>query len=129
MFAPDPKDPKFIADQKAAEDKKTREKADYEKKLADGKKKVDGFIAALRAVVLRDAGRQLPLDQPGPRALVEPKKPPARKGPRQGRRRLSRRGCPRGFRRLRPPREACPWRAARRALHFSANRRSERSTP
>ena len=41
MIAPDPKDPKFIADQKAAEEKKAREKADYEKKLADGKKKVD----------------------------------------------------------------------------------------
>ena len=57
VFAPDPKDPKFIADQKAAEDKKAREKTDYEKKIADGKKKVDGFVAAVRAVVLRDAGR------------------------------------------------------------------------
>ena len=56
VFAPDPKDPKVIADQKAAEDKKTREKADYDKKLVDGQKKVDDFMKRFGPVVLRDAG-------------------------------------------------------------------------
>ena len=36
--------PSVIAEQKAAEEKKTREKGDYEKKLADGQKKVDDFV-------------------------------------------------------------------------------------
>ncbi|MGP0062575.1 MAG: DUF4340 domain-containing protein, partial [Isosphaeraceae bacterium] len=39
-FAPDPNDPKYIADQKAAEEKEKRDQADYEKKLADGQKRV-----------------------------------------------------------------------------------------
>jgi hypothetical protein len=39
-FAPDPNDPKYLADQKAAEDKAKRDQADYEKKLADGQKRV-----------------------------------------------------------------------------------------
>ena len=41
VLAPDPKDPKYLAEQKAAEERRPREKADYEKKLADGKKKVE----------------------------------------------------------------------------------------
>ncbi len=57
VFAPDPKDPKFIADQKAAEDKKAREKSDYEKKIADGKKKVEELVERFGSVVLRHAGR------------------------------------------------------------------------
>ena len=84
VFAPDPKDPKVIADQKAAEDKKTREKADYEKKLADGKKKVDGFVARFGPVVLRDAGRELPLDQPGPRCSGRAQEAPGRGRSRAG---------------------------------------------
>ena len=102
MFAPDPKDPKFIADQKAAEDKKTREKADYEKKIADGKKKVDGFIAAVRAVVLRDAGREFPLDQPGPRGTGRAQEAPRRRGLRSWTGRISGGGLPKGFPPLRP---------------------------
>jgi hypothetical protein len=39
-FAPDPKDPKYLADQKAAEEKEQRDKSDYEKKLEDGRKRV-----------------------------------------------------------------------------------------
>ncbi len=39
-FAPDPNDPKYIADQKAAEEKAKRDQADYEKKIADGQKRV-----------------------------------------------------------------------------------------
>jgi hypothetical protein len=39
-FAPDPNDPKYQADQKAAEEKEKRDKEDYEKKLADGQKRV-----------------------------------------------------------------------------------------
>ena len=39
-FAPDPKDPKYLADQKTAEDKEKRDQADHEKKLADGRKRV-----------------------------------------------------------------------------------------
>ena len=41
VLAPDPKDPKYLADQKAAEEKADRDKTDYEKKIADGKKKVE----------------------------------------------------------------------------------------
>jgi hypothetical protein len=45
VFAPDPKDPKYLADQKAAEDKARREKDDYDKKIADGQKKVKDLAA------------------------------------------------------------------------------------
>ena len=45
VFAPDPKDPKYLADQKAAEEKTKRDQADYEKKLADGQKKVKDLAA------------------------------------------------------------------------------------
>ena len=64
-FAPDPNDPKYIAEQKEAKEKADREKADYEKKLTDGQKKVHDLSRPVRSVVLRDTGRQLPLDQPG----------------------------------------------------------------
>ena len=63
-FAPDPNDPKYIAEQKEATEKADREKAEYEKKIADGKKKVEGFVDRFGVVVLCDAGRQLPFDQP-----------------------------------------------------------------
>ena len=80
VIAPDPKDPKFIADQKAAEDKKAREKTEYEKKIADGKKKVDGFIARFGPwyyVTPGDSFRAINLDRV---SLVEPKKPPGAEG-------------------------------------------------
>ncbi len=41
VFAPDPNDPKYLAEQKEAKEKADRDKADYEKKLADGQKKVE----------------------------------------------------------------------------------------
>src|SRR5262249_45595719 len=39
-FAPDPKDPKYQAEQKAAEEKEKRDQEDYQKKLTDGQKHV-----------------------------------------------------------------------------------------
>jgi hypothetical protein len=39
-FAPDPKDPKYLAEQKAAEEKAKRDEDDYQKKLVDGQKRV-----------------------------------------------------------------------------------------
>jgi hypothetical protein len=45
VFAPDPKDPKYIAEQKAAEEKAKRDKEDYDRKLADGEKKVKELAA------------------------------------------------------------------------------------
>jgi hypothetical protein len=39
-FAPDPNDPKYQAEQKTAEDKAKRDQADYDKKIADGQKRV-----------------------------------------------------------------------------------------
>ena len=63
-FAPDPNDPKYLAEQKEAKEKAEREQKDYDKKIADGKKRVDGADRPVRGLVLRDSGRQLPLDQP-----------------------------------------------------------------
>jgi Domain of unknown function (DUF4340) len=103
VFAPDPKDPKFIADQKAAEDKKTREKADYEKKLADGKKKVDDFIARFGPwyyVTPGSSFRSINLDRV---ALVEPKKPPGAEGAEAGAGGFPG-GLPKGFPPIRSPR-------------------------
>ena len=80
VFAPDSKDPKVIAEQKAAEEKKTREKGDYEKKLADGQKKVDDFVKRFGPwyyVTPGDSFRSINLDR---LALVEPKKPPGAEG-------------------------------------------------
>src|SRR5262249_61390347 len=80
VIAPDPKDPKFIADQKAAEDKKAQEKTDFEKKLADGKKKVDGFVTRFGPwyyVTPGDSFRAINLDRV---SLVEPKKAPGADG-------------------------------------------------
>jgi hypothetical protein len=45
VFAPDPKDPKYIAEQKAAEEKEKRDKEDYDRKVADGEKKVKDLAA------------------------------------------------------------------------------------
>jgi hypothetical protein len=84
VFAPDSKDPKVIADQKAAEEKKVREKADYEKKLADGQKKVDDFVKRFGPwyyVTPGDSFKSINLTRT---ALVEPKKPPGAEGAEGG---------------------------------------------
>jgi Domain of unknown function (DUF4340) len=75
-FAPDPKDPKFIADQKEAQEKADREKADYEKKIADGKKKVDELTDRFGPwyyVTPGESFRSINLDRA---AITQPKKPP-----------------------------------------------------
>ncbi len=104
VIAPDPKDPKFIADQKAAEDKKAREKSDYEKKLADGQKKVEqlaGRFTPWYYVTPGDSFRSINLDRV---ALVEPKKPPGAEGPEGGPAGFPGGGLPKGFPPLRPQR-------------------------
>jgi hypothetical protein len=104
VFAPDPKDPKVVADQKAAEEKKAREQADYEKKLADGKKKLDGFIARFGPwyyVTPGDSFRSINLDRV---ALVEPKKPPGAEGAEAGPGGFPGGELPKGFPPLRPQR-------------------------
>jgi hypothetical protein len=73
-FAPDPNDPKYIADQKEAKEKAEREQKDYEKKIADGKKKAQELtdrFAAWYYVTPGDAFRSINLDRA---ALVKPKK-------------------------------------------------------
>ena len=67
LFAPDPNDPKYLAEQKEAKEKAEREQKDYEKKIADGKKRGQELTDRFARLVLRDSGRQLPLDQPRPR--------------------------------------------------------------
>ena len=74
-IAPDPKDPKYIAEQKEAKDKAERDQKDYEKKIEDGKKRVaeltDRF-AAWYYVTPGDSFRSINLDRT---TLVKPKKP------------------------------------------------------
>ena len=75
-FAPDPNDPKYIADQKEAQEKADRDKADYEKKIADGKKKVDELTDRFGPwyyVTPGDSFRAINLDRA---AITQPKKPP-----------------------------------------------------
>ena len=79
-FAPDPKDPKYIADQKEAEEKAEREKKDYEKKLADGKKKVDELTERFGPwyyVTTGDSFRAINLDRA---TITQPKMPPGAAG-------------------------------------------------
>jgi hypothetical protein len=81
-FAPDPNDPKVLADEKEAKEKADREQKDYEKKIADGKKKdqelTDRF-AAWYYVTPGESFRSINLDRA---ALVRPKKAePATPGP------------------------------------------------
>ena len=74
-FAPDPNDPKYLAEQKAAKERAEREQKDYEKKIADGKKRVDELtdrFAAWYYVTPGDSFRSINLDRT---ALVRPKKP------------------------------------------------------
>ena len=81
-FAPDPNDPKYVAEQKEAKEKADRDQKDYEKKIADGKKRgqelMDRF-AAWYYVTPGDSFRSINLDRA---ALVRPKKAePANSGP------------------------------------------------
>ncbi len=73
-FAPDPNDPKYIAEQKEAKEKADREQKDYDKKIEDGKKKAaeltDRF-AAWYYVTPGDSFRSINLDRT---TLVKPKK-------------------------------------------------------
>ncbi len=73
VFAPDPKDPKFIAEQKAAKEKADREKADHERKIADGKKQVEELserFAGWYYVTPGESFRSIALDRA---ALLRPK--------------------------------------------------------
>lgn len=73
-FAPDPNDPKYIAEQKEAKEKAERDQKDYEKKIADGKKHVQDLtdrFAAWYYLTPGDSFRSINLDRT---ALVKPKK-------------------------------------------------------
>jgi hypothetical protein len=73
-FAPDPKDPKYLAEQKEAKERAEREQKDYEKKIVDGKKRVGELtdrFAAWYYVTPGDSFRSINLDRA---ALVRPKK-------------------------------------------------------
>jgi hypothetical protein len=99
VFAPDSKDPKTLADQKAAEEKTAREKSDYDKKIADGQKKVDQLAARFGPwyyVTPGSSYRSINLDKTD---VIEPKKPPGAPGaPDFG----DPKNLPRGFPPLRP---------------------------
>ena len=76
MFAPDPNDPKYMAEQKEAKEKADRDKADYEKKIADGKKKVEELTDRFGPwyyVTPGESFRSINLDRA---AITQPKKPP-----------------------------------------------------
>ena len=73
-FAPDPKDPKVLADEKAAKERAERDQKDYDKKVEDGKKKVQELsnrFAAWYYLTPGDSFRSINLDRT---ALVRPKK-------------------------------------------------------
>ncbi len=73
-FAPDPNDPKVLAEQKEAKERAERDQKDYEKKLEDGKKRVQELsnrFAAWYYLTPGDSFRSINLDRP---ALVRPKK-------------------------------------------------------
>lgn len=83
-FAPDPKDPKTIADEKAAKEKTDREKADYDKKIADGEKRVKDLADRFGPwyfVTPGDSFRAINLDRA---ILTQPKKPPGAPGASSG---------------------------------------------
>jgi len=80
VLGPDPKDPKYLADQKAAEEKVARDKADYENKIVDGKKRVEQLADRFGSwyyVTPGDSFRSINLDRTD---LIEPKKPPGAPG-------------------------------------------------
>jgi hypothetical protein len=73
-FAPDPKDPKYLAQQEEAKKRAETEKKDYEKRIEDGKKRVQELtdrFAAWYYVTPGDSFRSINLDRA---ALVRPKK-------------------------------------------------------
>jgi len=73
-FAPNPNDPKYLAEQKEAKEKAERDQKDYEKKIADGKKRAQELtdrFAAWYYVTPGDSFRSINLDRT---ALVRPKK-------------------------------------------------------
>jgi hypothetical protein len=75
-FAPDPNDPKYVAEQKEAKEKADRDKADYEKKIADGQKKVEELTDRFGPwyyVTPGESFRSINLDRA---AITQPKKPP-----------------------------------------------------
>ncbi len=83
-FAPDPKDPRTIADEKSAAEKAEREKADYEKKLADGQKLVKDLADRFGPwyyVTPGESFRSINLDRA---ILTQPKKPPGAATPGAG---------------------------------------------
>ena len=83
-FAPDPKDPKYLADQKAAEDKAKRDQADYEKKIADGRKRVKELTERFGPwyyVTTGESFNQINLDST---ILLKPKGPAAWPGAADG---------------------------------------------
>jgi Domain of unknown function (DUF4340) len=84
VFAPDSKDPKYIADQKEAKEKADRDKADYERKIADGQKKVAELADRFGGwyyVTPGDSYRSINLDAT---AVIEPKKAPDAAGATPG---------------------------------------------
>jgi hypothetical protein len=75
-FAPDPNDPKYVAEQKEAKEKADRDKTDYEKKIADGQKKVEELTDRFGPwyyVTPGESFRSINLDRA---AITQPKKPP-----------------------------------------------------
>jgi hypothetical protein len=79
-FAPNPTDPKYLAEQKEAEEKAKQDKADYEKKIAEGEKKVKELVDRFGPwyyVTTVDSFRAINLDRI---ALVQPKKAPGTPG-------------------------------------------------
>jgi hypothetical protein len=79
-FAPDPNDPKYQAEQKEAKEKAERDKSDYEKKIADGQKKVKDLADRFGPwyyVTPGDSFRSINLDRA---ILTQPKKPPTTAG-------------------------------------------------
>jgi hypothetical protein len=73
-FAPNPNDPKYLAEQKEAKEKAERDQKDYEKKIADGKKRAQELtdrFAAWYYLTPGDSFRSINLDRT---ALVRPKK-------------------------------------------------------
>ena len=75
-FAPDPNDPKYIAEQKEAQEKADRDKADYEKKIADGKKKVDELTDRFGPWYYVTPGESFTAINLDRAAITQPKKPP-----------------------------------------------------
>jgi Domain of unknown function (DUF4340) len=73
-FAPNPNDPKYIAEQKEAEEKAKQDQVDYDKKIAEGEKRVKELVDRFGPwyyVTTGDSFRAINLDRT---MLVQPKK-------------------------------------------------------